>query len=280
MIMHPPIYANTDVTTAPARIAMSRMSPALRRSLGVLVLAVMAVCWHGSARAADSLFYAPPPPSDDSVPFSGAIELGYTALSGNTNTETLLGKGRITWYDQAWTHTTRAEVKSVSDSENTTAEQYLFSQRERYSLEDSLNYLFGLARYEKERFSGYDNQFTTIVGYGRQLFDTDLQALSLEAGPGYRFDDYENGGSRHMMLGYLAADYSLSLSDTASFIQQFSVEGADDNVTLRSYSAISVAINSSLALRVSHDIKSNSNPPREADAHTDRTTAASVVYNF
>ncbi|WP_243409204.1 DUF481 domain-containing protein [Kushneria phyllosphaerae] len=280
MTMYPPVHANTDVTTAPAPVITSRTSPTRRRGLGVFVLAVMAVCWHHSARAADSLFYAPPPPSDDSVPFSAAIELGYTALSGNTNTETLLGKGRITWYDQAWTHTTRAEVKNVRDSENTTAEQYLFSQRERYSLGDSPNYLFGLARYEKERFSGYDNQFTTIVGYGRQLFDTDLQALSLEAGPGYRFDDYENGGSRHMLLGYLAADYSLSLSDTASFIQQFSVEGADDNVTLRSYSAISVSINSSLALRVSHDIKSNSNPPREADAHTDRTTAASVVYNF
>ncbi|WP_438766245.1 DUF481 domain-containing protein [Kushneria sp. TE3] len=279
MTMRPPAHANIDVTTAPAPVALSCPLPALRRRIGFFVLVALA-CWHNSARAADSLFYAPPPPSDDAVPFSGAIELGYTSLSGNTNTETLLGKGRITWYDQAWTHTTRAEVKSVSDSENTTAEQYLFSQRERYSLGDSPNYLFGLARYEKERFSGYDNQFTTIIGYGRQIFDTDLQALSLEAGPGYRFDDYENGGSRHMVLGYLAADYALSLSDTASFIQQFSVEGADDNVTLRAYSAISVAINSSLSLRVSHDIKSNSNPPREADAKTDRTTAASVVYNF
>ncbi|WP_456268120.1 DUF481 domain-containing protein [Kushneria sp. AK178] len=277
--MCPPAHVNNDAMTVSVPAALSRSVPALRRRFGLAVLVVLA-CWHYSARAADSLFYAPPPPSDDAVPFSGAIELGYTALSGNTNTETLLGKGRITWYNQAWTHTTRAEVKSVSDSENTTAEQYLFSQRERYSLEDSSNYLFGLGRYEKERFSGYDNQFTTIGGYGRQIFDTDLQALSLEAGPGYRFDDYENGGSRHMLLGYLAADYSLTLSDTASFIQQFSVEGAEDNVTIRSYSAISVAINSSLSLRVSHDIKSNSSPPREADAHTDRTTAASVVYNF
>ncbi|WP_236944274.1 DUF481 domain-containing protein [Kushneria marisflavi] len=278
--MNPPVHANSNIMTAPDMTTLPYRRLTCRRGLGVFVLAVIAFCWHDSARAADSLFYAPPPPSDDAVPFSGAIELGYTALSGNTNTETLLGKGRITWYDQAWTHTTRAEVKNVKDSENTTAEQYLFSQRERYSLGDSPNYLFGLARYEKERFSGYDNQFTTIVGYGRQIFDTDLQALSLEAGPGYRFDDYESGGSRHMLLGYLAADYSISISDTASFIQQFSVEGAEDNVTLRSYSAISVAINSSLALRVSHDIKSNSNPPREADAHTDRTTAASVVYNF
>ncbi|SFC29455.1 putative salt-induced outer membrane protein [Kushneria avicenniae] len=268
-----------DALMASASIVPTRSLTPFRRCLVPLVLVTLA-CWHSSARAADSLFYAPPPPSDDSVPFSGAIELGYTALSGNTNTTTLLGKGRITWYDQAWTHTTRAEVKNVSDQENTTAEQYLVSQRERYSLGDSPNYLFGLARYEKERFSGYNNQFTTIIGYGRQLFDNDLQALSLEAGPGYRFDDYENGGRRHMLLGYLAADYALTLSDTASFIQQFSVEGADDNVTIRSYSAISVAINSSLSLRVSHDIKSNSNPPREADAHTDRTTAASVVYNF
>ncbi len=206
----PPTPACNDISTAPVPTSVPAfaLSPALRRRAGLVTLAVLA-CWHNSACAADSLFYAPPPPSDDSVPFSGAIELGYTALSGNTNTETLLGKGRITWYDQAWTHTTRAEIKNVSDSENTTAEQYLVSQRERYSLGDSPNYLFGLARYEKERFSGYDNQFTAITGYGRQIFDTDLQALSLEAGPGYRYDDYESGGNRHMLLGYLAADYAL-----------------------------------------------------------------------
>lgn len=233
-----------------------------------------------SARADDDLFYAPPPAGEDTPAFSGAIELGYTALSGNANTETLLGKGRITWFDQAWTHTTRAEVKNVSDSERVTAEQYLLSQRERYSLGDTSHYLFGFARYEKERFSGYNNQFTTIAGYGRELFSTGLQRLALEAGSGYRFDDYEGGGSRHLMLGYLAADYGIELSDTARFLQQFSVEGTAENVILRSYTALSVAINARLSLRLSHDIKSNSNPPRKADAHTDRTTAASVVYNF
>ncbi|WP_245977766.1 DUF481 domain-containing protein [Kushneria sinocarnis] len=235
---------------------------------------------HARAESeAESLFYAPPPASDQNSGFSGHAELGYTALSGNTNTETLLAKGRLSWYSEKWTHTFRMETKSVRDSGNTSAEQYLVGQRERYNLGDS-NYLFELGRWEKERFSGYDNQFTTIAGYGRQLLDTDHQQLSIEGGPGYRFDDFEGGGSKHNAVGYGAFDYDFQLTDTASFTQQASIEAASDNITARSYTAISVALNSSLSLRVSHELKSNSNPPDEAEAHTDRTTAASVVYNF
>ncbi|MFC0266771.1 DUF481 domain-containing protein [Kushneria aurantia] len=257
------------------RIRDSRHHTASRLCLAV---AALSIAFH--AHGDDNLFYAPPAGSDDAVPFSGAIELGYTALSGNTNTETLLGKGRITWFDDAWTHTTRAEIKNVSDSDRTTAEQYLVAQRERYSLSDSPNYLFGFARYEKERFSGYDNQFTTILGYGRQIFDTSLHDLSLEGGLGYRFDDFEESGSEHLELTYLASDYQIDFTDTASFIQQFSIEAARRNVIVRSYTALSVSINSSLSLRLSHDLRSNSNPPRKADVNTDRTTTGSVVYNF
>ncbi|QEL11934.1 DUF481 domain-containing protein [Kushneria phosphatilytica] len=255
--------------------------------VAALLSALLLVVWgfgpgshHAYAESgAESLFYAPPPASDQNNGFSGHAELGYTALSGNTNTETLLAKGRLSWYTEQWTHTFRMETKSVRDSGNTSAEQYLVGQRERYNLSAS-NYLFELARWEKERFSGYDNQFTTIVGYGRQLLDTEHQQFSIEGGPGYRFDDFEGGGSKHNAVGYGAFDYDFQLTDTATFTQQASVEAASDNITARSYTAISVALNSSLSLRVSHELKSNSNPPDEAESHTDRTTAASIVYNF
>ena len=48
----------------------------------------------------------------------------------------------------------------------------------------------------------------------------------------------------------------------------------------RSYTALTVAINASLALKLSHEIENNTNPPDESDAKTDTTTAASILYSF
>ncbi len=52
-------------------------------------------------------FYAPPPPKEDSPVFSGDAELGFTHLSGNTDSQTLIGKSRLTWLTGQLTHSLR-----------------------------------------------------------------------------------------------------------------------------------------------------------------------------
>lgn len=257
----------------PARSPRSPRNPHLLAAGLATALLALAPGAH-----ADTLFYAPPAAAEDTPSFSGQAELGYTSLSGNSNSETLLAKGLASWYNGPWTHQLRAQTKRVEDNNEVSTEQYLLGSRERYSLQGP-HYLFGLARWEKERFSGFDSQFTAIFGYGRQLLDG-RQQLSIEGGPGYRHDDYEGGGSEDLAVGYAALDYGYQLSDTARFVQQFSIEGTENEVTTRSYSAISVALTSQLALKLSHEIKNNSNPPDEAAVDTDRTTAASILYNF
>ena len=59
------------------------------------------------------LFYAPPAPQEDAPKMSGEAELGYTHLSGNSNSRTLLAKGRLTWLTGRHTHTLRGETRSV-----------------------------------------------------------------------------------------------------------------------------------------------------------------------
>lgn len=225
-------------------------------------------------------FYAPPAPSDDTPEFSGQAELGYTHLSGNTNIETLIAKGSLSWLDGRWTHTLRGETRRVDKNDDTSAEQYLVAGRERYDL-DGPHYLFGFARWERDRFSGYRYQITTIAGYGRQVLDGPTHLLSLEAGPGYRHDALENGNEdKNLAVGYAAVNYQWSLTEHSSVQQELSVEGTEENVTTRSFSALTARLNSHLALRLSHEIQNNSNPPDAADANTNRTTAASLLYNW
>lgn len=241
---------------------------------------LLATCLLASSASAD-LFYAPPAPDDDTPNFSGSAELGYTRLTGNSNTQTLLAKGRLTWLTGRFTHTFRAETRSVQDNDNTTSEQYLVAGRERYELSDD-NYLFGFARWERDRFSGYAWQFTTIGGYGRQLLNGPTHTLSAEVGPGYRHDDYadKSKASDDLPLAYSALDYTYNFSEDISFDQEMSVEATHISVTTRSLSTITSQLNSHLALRVAYDVKSNTHPPPDADARTDTTTSVSLLYSW
>ncbi|PXX98221.1 DUF481 domain-containing protein [Halomonas sp. LBP4] len=252
------------------RLATSRSRPSWWALCGLLAAA-------GSAQA--SPFYAPPPPEEDAKSFSGDAELGYTRLSGNTDNQTLIGKSRLTWLTGRWTHTLRGEARNVARNGETSGERYLLSGRERYDLEGP-HYLFGFARWEKDRFSGFDLQFTTIGGYGRDLVDTERQRLSLEAGPGVRHDRIQEEENETLAVAYGAMAYEYEISDTSALTQELSLEGTDDNTTSRSLSSLTARLNSHLALKLSHEIKHNSQPPEAAMARTDHTTSASVLYDW
>lgn len=252
------------------------LHPFLRSRLGRLVAATPLLA-GGPLQA--SPFYAPPPPDEDAATLSGEAELGYTRLSGNTDSRTLIAKGQLTWLTGDWTHTLRSEVRSVARDGDTSAEQYLISGRERYELEGP-HYLFGFARWEKDRFSGYAWQATSIGGYGRDLLDGERHRLSLEGGPGYRHDRIDDGPDASLGVGYGALDWELQATEAATLSQELSLEATKDNTTSRSHSSLTAKLNSRLALRLSHEIRHNSRPPETAESRTDHTTSASLLYSW
>ncbi len=228
---------------------------------------------------AASPFYAPPPPKEDTPEFSGDAELGFTRLSGNTDSQTLIGKTRLTWLTGQLTHSLRGEVRNVSKDGETSAEQYLLAGRERYDFSGP-HYLFGFARWEKDRFAGYDQQLSVIGGYGRQLLENKQHTLSLEAGPGYRNDRPRKEDNQQLAVAYTALDYRYRLSDYADIAQEMSVEYTDANTTGRSLTALTARLNARLSLRLSYEVKHNSQPPEDASERTDTTTSASLLYSW
>lgn len=241
---------------------------------------LLLACWPLWLTAAyANPFYAPPPPQEDAPVFSGDAELGFTRLSGNTDSQTLIGKTRLTWLTGNFTYSLRGEVRNVSKDDETSAEQYLVAGRERYEL-DGPHYLFGFARWEKDRFAGYDQQLSAIGGYGRQILKNDTHVFSLEAGPGYRHDRLREHGDYRLAVAYTALDYHWFFSDYADIQQEMSFEYTDQNTTSRSLTALTARLNSKLSLRLSHEIKHNSQPPDDTSERTDSTTSASLLYRW
>lgn len=276
---HCPIGQTLQRADQPAGTTQTPMASQPSRLLRYALLAGTLSVAIASSPAMAYPFYAPPKAKPDAPTLSGDAELGYTRLSGNTNSQTLIAKTRLAWLDGDWLHTLRLEARTVSEDEETEDEHYLASWRERYDLSGP-HYLFGFTRWERERDSGYDRQLTAIGGYGRQLLDNPTHELSLEAGPGYRDDRLEDQDSQQLAVAYGAMDYRFTLSDTGYFEQQVSVETTSENTTLRSLSSITSKLTSRLALRLSHEIKHNSQPPDSAETRTDTTTSASLQLSW
>ncbi len=105
-------------------------------------------------------------------PWSGKATLGYLATSGNTENSTLNSGVEVGFATGKWQHLATATAISASDNEIATAEAYGLGWKSERNLTDT-DFLFGRLAWRKDRFSGYDSQFSQTVGYGRRLIHTD-----------------------------------------------------------------------------------------------------------
>ncbi len=209
---------------------------------------------------------------------SGEAELGAVATSGNTNTRSVNTKARLRYVSGRWRHEGHAAVLRASDGGKVTAERYVLSGKSDYDLSPH-NYLFATLRYEKDRFSGYDDQVSEAVGYGRRLVDRPTLTLDLELGLGGRHSQQTGGRRRDVGIVRSAGKLGWNISATARFTQGLVVESGSDNSSTESVSALKVKINGNFALKTSLTVTNNSSVPPGIQ-HTDTITAVTLVYDF
>lgn len=249
------------------------------RYLSLLAVGLGILGGAGTAQAQLEDFEAMDNPATTDEPFKGQAELGYNKISGNSNSESLRAGADMTWFDAPWSYNLQLSAKSASDDDETSAEEYMVQGRTRYNL-SLYNYLFGMARWDKDRFSGYDSQTTLVGGYGRQILVGPPHSLAVEVGPGVRHDEYEEGGNDNVGLLYGGLDYDWQFSENSKFSQSLATEASDENIIGRSETALTVSMNDALALKVSYEVEFNDNPPEGASSQTDTTTGVSLVYSM
>ena len=211
-------------------------------------------------------------------PWSGKATLGYLATSGNTENTTLNTGAEVSYTSGKWVHTATAAAIEASENEVTTAEAYDLGWKSERNITEK-DFLFGRADWRKDRFSGYDTQFSQTVGYGRRLLKTERHALNAELGVGARQSELVDGTDESETVFRGALDYTWKLNSTADFRQNFLVESGSENTYLESVSAISAKLLGDLALVASFTVKSNSDVPAGTEK-TDRYTALSLEYTF
>lgn len=215
---------------------------------------------------------------EEEGPWSGKATAGYLATSGNTENSTLNTGFELGYATGNWKHLATVKAINSTEEDATTAEAYDFGWKSEWNLSDK-SFLFGKLDWRKDRFAGFDTQFSQVVGYGYRLIKTDRHALNAEVGAGARQSKRQDGTEEDEAVFNGGLYYIWSFSETASFSQDLTTEVGSDNTYSESISKVTAQLLGNLALAASYTIKHNSDVPAGTEKK-DTYTALSLEYAF
>jgi len=230
-------------------------------------------------------------------------ELGLVATGGNTETTTFSFQNTLkrTWATSAFTLKTaglRAEQKDVTSfyaygspttfdtikkkQTRKTAEAYALEGRYDHDITKSF-FWFAQAGWDRNRFAGIENRYQAVGGVGNIWFDTDDVKFRTDYGASYT--DQEDVVEDPMKDGkYFGArfswDYENKLTTTTTYKNELS---ANANLETSSdwrammLNAVSVSINSRLALKVSYTVNYENEPASEDVPLYDTVTQDNLI---
>lgn len=212
--------------------------------------------------------------------WNGEAELAYQLKRGNSVSNSVSATAEGEYDGPDWRHTAQAEAYNAESEDpetgeqERTAESYFLSYKIDRKFNES-DYLFNILTYEKDAFSGYHYEATYALGYGRRIFKTETQFLDTEIGPGFRSRCLEPADSytdcpdnEDQPILRIAAKYAWQITPTAKFEEQVSSNIDENSAVSRAETSLSTKVNDHVALRVSHIVDHDSDPPpgvKEAD---------------
>ena len=215
---------------------------------------------------------------EDKGPFEGSVKLGYLATTGNTETSSLNTGFEGVYTKGRWRHTARISAINASENKVTTAEAYEASWRTDWDLTEK-DFLFGRLAWRKDRFGGFDTQFSQTAGYGRKIITTERHLLEGAVGAGARQSEDQFGARTDEFILTGGLDYTWQFSDTAKFTQTLAIEAGEENTFTEAISAISATLIGDLSLVASWTYRNNSDVPPTTE-NTDTRTAVALEYAF
>lgn len=251
-------------------VSTNRCAPRRGKSLsGLLVLAAMLLP-PGTKGQGDS--------SDQH--FEGEASLSAVVSRGNADATTVSGALDLLW--EGPRHRQMATLKALKSSEegDTSAERYFASAQADINI-TRRSYLFTLADYEADRFSGYHFRSNLLGGYGYRLLRTDAHRLEAEAGPGLRLsgarqDDVEEGTEATLRI---AARHRWHLGRSATIRQAISSTHGREAIVNRYDAALTSDIVGSVSLRLAYTVRHVSNTPPDV-TDIDQTMTVGLAYRF
>jgi len=228
---------------------------------------------------------------------TASAELGLLYKTGNTKSGDVKAGLDIKWEEDVWRSTLEWDMlvkKAEQADENgdetfaTTDQKWTITSKTNYTLEkNGKNYIYGDIAYENNRFSGYEDQSSISMGWGRQWYKSKDTSFFADIGPGYKRDVTRataDKGSETLSSFIIQAQalYVTKLNEHVEFKQSLSAKYAPksgENDKYKAETSITTKLIETLQLKFSFTIDHNS-VVDEGNEKTETQTAMTLVYSF
>lgn len=214
--------------------------------------------------------------------------LGFIFTTGNTDTTSVNGSLESHQELERWSNDyslsglykeEAVENDEGVEEDRTSAQRFDARAQANYKLDNPDYRLFGFASYEDDRFSSYNYQSTIAAGWNHKLWQDDTTSFEYSIGPGYAFNETQDGESQNGIIVRASSAFQWLISDTAKFTQTVSTEVGSENTKSAAESALTASISGNLSLKVSVSLNHNSNVEPDKEK-LDTETAVTLVYSF
>lgn len=228
----------------------------------------------GNAIAADDAKEGP------KLGWEGSGEFGLVSTTGSTETFALNLAAKIIYRTDLWQHRFSATAITSSKDGNEDSERYTAELQSNRTLSEK-SYMYGVYRYDADKFGSYDPQQSISAGYGRELMRSETHILKGEVGVGYRkSEERTTGYVSDNVIARLMLDDSWQVWESTLWTNRLLVESGSDNTFTLFNTAVAVAMTQKLAMKVSFEVRNNTQLPPGETENTDTTTTVNLVYNF
>jgi len=214
--------------------------------------------------------------------FTGEMEVGGVANTGNTETESLNIRITLENDSEKWRNILKMDsyYSSGSDgSESADAQKLTITGNSAYKY-SKRGYVFTEAGYENDRFSGYDYRVHELIGLGRTFIISEERiSLSAEAGPGGRHSKLSGGARLDELIFSASARLRWSIGASSEFSENASVKSGGEGTVVQSVTAVKANIAGAMSMKLSFDVKWNSDAP-DGKKQTDTITSITFVHDF
>jgi putative salt-induced outer membrane protein len=222
--------------------------------------------------------------------WTGKGEAGLVLANGNTDSKTGNVKFDLADAVENWKHAFGGSAIYASADGESTGQRWELHEQSDYNF-SAKSFWFGAARYEDDRFSGFDYQAILSTGVGRNFIEDDRTKFVGTAGVGYKIletrDSFDDTGTILLERGERSTqavfrgtlDLSHSLTDTTKLLDKFLVETGANNTFVQNDIGIQVQMTDVIALAAAYSVRYNTDPPL-GFGKTDTLTTLNLVYEI
>jgi putative salt-induced outer membrane protein len=217
---------------------------------------------------------------EETKKWEGLGEFGFVNTTGNTESTALNMKLNFTYNAERWRHRFLATAlmtseDGIQDNERYTAE----IQSDRHLNEKS--WIFGVLRWDADKFGSYDPQVSLTAGYGRQLMKSEKHEMKGEIGAGYKkLEERVSDISTSEAIVRILLEDSWQVFKTTRWDNRLLVETGSSNTFTQFDTGLAVSMTEAFAVKLGWQMRNNSKIPPDDEHNTDTVTSINLVYNF